>query len=388
MANPFEISEHFTDAFADLNPVGATYYGIPGRDHLCTDFSPEGHEERASLYRSTLAELQPHLDSLEPLGAFGARVLCDWLIEQIEEFESQKWRRDLNHIHSPFQRMQDIFDVMPRDTPEAWEAICSRLEGFDGMLAGYRGCLEQGISAGDTVAWRQAQSGLEQLEAAASDESRFLAYADAAAKVGADVDRVIAAADAARTACGSLADWLEREYLPNAREEDVVGREEYLRGADEFLGMDIDPEETYAWGWDEISRIRSLMTSTAAEIDPYSTVEEVIGLLETDPDRAAASREEFVEFVARIQHQAIDQLAGEHFDVPAELRTVTVNIAPPGGSLGAWYVSPSEDMSRPGSIWYAPGERELLPYWQEVSTAYHEGFPGHHLRVGTAVLQR
>jgi len=70
------------------------------------------------------------------------------------------------------------------------------------------------------------------------------------------------------------------------------------------------------------------------------------------------------------------------------MRSISVNIAPPGGSLGAWYVGPSEDFSRPGSIWYAPGERERIPYWQEVSTAYHEGFPGHHLQVATAVHER
>jgi uncharacterized protein (DUF885 family) len=92
--------------------------------------------------------------------------------------------------------------------------------------------------------------------------------------------------------------------------------------------------------------------------------------------------------VSDIQQRAISQLAGVHFSVPEELIVVTVNIAPPGGSLGAWYMSPSEDFTRPGSIWYAPGERERLPYWQEVSTAYHEGFPGHHLQVGTAVLQK
>ena len=51
-------------------------------------------------------------------------------------------------------------------------------------------------------------------------------------------------------------------------------------------------------------------------------------------------------------------------------------------------MAPSEDFSRPGSIWYAPGERTALPLWQEVSTAYHEGFPGHHLQVATAVAQR
>jgi uncharacterized protein (DUF885 family) len=152
--------------------------------------------------------------------------------------------------------------------------------------------------------------------------------------------------------------------------------------------MTIDPDETYEWGWEEVRRLRSEMETTAGEIDSDKTISEVIDLLETDPARSAATREDFVEFVSAIQQQAIAQLAGEHFSVPDELRVVTVNIAPPGGSLGAWYVGPSEDFSRPGSIWYAPGERERLPYWQEVSTAYHEGFPGHHLQVGTAVLER
>jgi uncharacterized protein (DUF885 family) len=315
-------------------------------------------------------------------------VLVDWLEERIGQFESQKWRRDLNHIYSPFQQMRDVFDVMPRETAGDWDAIVSRLRGFGGMLEGYRECLQAGVEAGDTVAARQAESALEQVEAAASDGSRFLAFPEEAAGVGADADVVRAWVDEARAACDAFAAWLRDAYLSAARPEDAVGREEYLRGADLFLGMDIDPDETYQWGWSEVARIRSEMESTSKEIDPEKTVNEVIETLETDPSRAAATREEFVEFVSGIQQRAITQLAGEHFDVPDELKVVTVNMAPPGGSLGAWYVSPSEDFSRPGSIWYAPGERERLPYWQEVSTAYHEGFPGHHLQVGTSVMQR
>jgi uncharacterized protein (DUF885 family) len=130
------------------------------------------------------------------------------------------------------------------------------------------------------------------------------------------------------------------------------------------------------------------MAATARHIDPNLSIEEVIELLETDPGRSAETRQEFADFVLGIQHQAIDQLAGEHFDVPEEMRSISVNIAPPGGSLGAWYISPSEDFSRSGSIWYALGERERIPYWQEVSTAYHEGFPGHHLQVATSVSER
>ncbi|MGH3650194.1 MAG: DUF885 domain-containing protein [Acidimicrobiia bacterium] len=388
MPTPFEISDRFTDEWAALTPLEATTYGIPGHDGACTDYSPEAHGARTDLYRATRAGLAPYHADTDHSQAFGARVLTAWLDEQIEEFEAKKWRRDLNHITSPFQEMRDVFDVMPKNGPDGWENIALRLDGFTGMLDGYRRSLESGVAAGDTVAVRQAESVLEQADAAASDESRFLPFPEEAMASHADGERVARAVESARAAIGGFASWLRSEYLPAARPEDAVGREAYLHGADEFLGMTIDPEETYEWGWAEVGRIKAELESTAREIDPARSVTEVIELLDTDPARSAATRGDFVDFVSRIQQQAITQLAGEHFDLPDELEVVTVNIAPPGGSLGAWYMSPSEDFSRPGSIWYALGERERIPYWQEVSTAYHEGFPGHHLQVGTAVLQR
>jgi uncharacterized protein (DUF885 family) len=63
-----------------------------------------------------------------------------------------------------------------------------------------------------------------------------------------------------------------------------------------------------------------------------------------------------------------------------------VKLAPPGGALGAYYMPPSEDFSRPGTVWYAPGSRLPIPLYGEVSTAYHEGFPGHHLQCSIQVF--
>jgi uncharacterized protein (DUF885 family) len=284
--------------------------------------------------------------------------------------------------------MRDAFDVMPRVTKDDWDAIYARLDGFSGMLNGYQQALTVGIESGDTVAARQADSLAEQLEALASEESRFLGLPKEADSVGIESGPVSEAVDAARAGCARFAEWLRGTYLPLANPNDAVGEERYLQGVDEFLGMSLDPLETYDWGWSEVHRLRLEMAATARHIDPNLSIEEVIELLETDPGRSAATRQEFADFVLGIQHQAIDQLAGEHFDVPEEMRSISVNIAPPGGSLGAWYISPSEDFSRSGSIWYALGERERIPYWQEVSTAYHEGFPGHHLQVATSVSER
>jgi uncharacterized protein (DUF885 family) len=387
MPTPFEISDRFTEQFADHRPLAATSFGITGRDGLCEDFSPDAESDRADLYKSTRHELEGHLDHDEPIQRNAAKLLVAWLDSRIADHEAGDWKRDVNHIVSPFQQMRDVFNVMPRDGRDQWDNIISRLQGFGGMLDGYRECLEIGVSEGQTVASRQAESVLSQLEAAAGDDSSFLTFPEDAAAVGADPERVSAAVTTARTACSRFADWMREVYLPACDPRDAVGEDRYLRKADEYLGTTIDLEDTYEWGWGEVGRLRSEMEATAEEIQSGSTVEEVIELLDTDPARSAATRDDFVAFVSGVQEQAIAQLDGAHFDVPDELKTVSVNIAPPGGSLGAWYVGPSEDFSRSGSIWYAPGERERLPYWQEVATAYHEGFPGHHLQVGTAVIE-
>jgi len=388
MTTAFEISDELTERWADSDPINATTYGLGGRDHLCTDYSPDGHYERVDLYKEMHGRLSAHCASADHVEAFAARVMTGWLEEQIDDHESGKWRRDMNHVYSPFQLTRDVFDVMDRDTPEGWADIEARLRGFDDALDGYRQSLNEGLAAGDTAAIRQVESVLEQLDAAASDDSRFIGFVEQGEKMGVDPRSFREAIDQTRAACAAMAEWLRANYLPKARPSDGVGRDEYLREADHHLGLMIDPEATYEWAWGEVHRLTDELAATSASIDPDRSVDEVIEMLDTDPGRAAATREEFVDFISQIQQQAIDQLAGAHFDVPEELRTVTVNIAPPGGSLGAWYLPPAEDFSRPGSIWYAPGQRESLPYWQEVSTAYHEGFPGHHLQVGTAVLER
>ncbi len=388
MPEPFEIADRLTEAYADLSPILATTYGIPGRDDRWDDLSPDGEAEKAGLMASARAELEPHLAHPDPVQAHAAKVLVGYFQTLLARHETGQWKSDLNHIYSPFQQARDTFDIAPDEGAGAWEDIAKRLETFGEPLAGYRASLQVGLDEGSTAARRQVRSVIDQVRSVAGDSSRFDDLTSRAAGRGGDADRVAQAVRLAREASSDFADWLESSYLPHAAPEDAVGRDRYLVGAEYFLGMELDPDETYRWGWEEVHRLRGEMTTTAAEIDPDRSIDEVVTLLDTDPARASRDHEDFARFVKRLQEEAVEQLNGSAFDVPQEIREVTVNIAPPGGSLGAWYHGPSEDFSRPGSIWYAPGERTQIPYWQEVSTAYHEGFPGHHLQVGFAELAR
>jgi len=388
LTTPFEISDRLTEAFADLSPSTATTYGIAGRDHLWDDFSPDGEVKRAELKAAAIADLEPHLDHPDPVQADAARIIIGSLASSLRRYENGHWKRDLNHIHSPFQRTRDTFDVVAKDGAEAWENVSIRLSNWGEMLDGYRSSLQLGLDEGTTAARRQVLSVIDQVRSLVGADSRFADFPAMASERGGDAARVTEAVEMASDASAGFADWLETVYLPGADPADAVGVERYLEGSEYFLGMDLDPDETYAWGWSEVHRLRTEMEKTAADIDPDRSIEEVIELLETDPGRSAPDHQAFARFVEEIQAQAVAQLDGSAFEVPPEIREVTVNIAPPGGSLGAWYHGPSEDFTRPGSIWYAPGSRTRIPYWQEVSTAYHEGFPGHHLQVGFAVLQR
>ncbi len=211
------------------------------------------------------------------------------------------------------------------------------------------------------------------------------AFAASGVRDAALAERVERAVPAACEAYGAITDWLEATYLPRARADDGVGRARYLREMRRWLGSTPDPEETYAWGWTEVTRILGQMRRLMDSLAPGKTLPEVLALLRHDPSRSAPDRASFLALMAERQRHALADLDGAHFDVPASIRHVEVKEAPPGGPLGAYYLPPSEDFSRPGTVWYVLQGDGPFPLYDQVSTAYHEGFPGHHLQCGIQV---
>lgn len=388
MATAFSISDEYVDEVLARSPMAATVFGVAGSDHLWDDMSPAGHDDLAALATTTRDALAPHLDDDDPLQAHAAAVLVAKLDEQLEAHAAGDHLRDVNHIHCPVIGVRDIFDVMDRATGQGWDAVTTRLATVEQPLDGYRACLAEGIDRGLVPPARQVASVTEQMRTLAGPESPWAVYVAEAGAVGVDeagLEALAAAVDHARTTVGMLAEWFESTLLPAADPADGAGRDRYLRNVQAFIGDDLDLEDTYAWGWQELGRIWDRMEQVAAEIDPDADVRAVIERLETDPDQAAPSPQAFVAFVQQLLDEAVAKLDGVHFDLPDKMKRVTVNLAPPGGALGAWYINPSEDFTRPGSVWYSLGTQTVIPTWKEVSTAYHEGFPGHHLQVATVM---
>lgn len=291
-------------------------------------------------------------------------------------------------LGSPFQAIRQAFDLMPATTAEQWTAVATRLEKIPEALAGFRAALREGSQRGLTASRRQAFACAEQGEVWSDPDPRrgfFAGMAGRFDRAGID-DRILrgrlaVAAGTAASAYAASARWLRTDYAPLATEEDAAGIERYGIGVRTFLGTQLDLRETYLWGWDELHRIEEEMARLSEQIAPGLGLRGCVDLLESDPQRSIDGVDAFREWLQDVMDRAMRRLDGPHFDIAAPLHRVEAMIAPPGGPAAMYYTAPSDDFSRPGRTWYPTLGRTRFPLWSEMSTAFHEGVPGHHLQL-------
>ncbi len=379
----FEVADAMVMEQCDIDPITATMVGVDGFDDRWPDLGGEGMERQLAFARDRFALLERHRDHPDPVHRHAAAVICARLAEEIRRIESGDVLYDLSQMGCSFESIRSVFDLMDTETDEQREAICRRLESVDQVFDSYEERLRIAIDRNRLVAARQVQAVLAQVDALAGGTS---AFDQLPGRWSGDQVRVRDGIRRAKARVGEFGRFLRESYAPAANDDDRTDPDRYARYADRAVGKEVDVDEGYRWGWDEVGALITEMTQLADEIKPGADLAEVVTLLETDIARAAPNASAFVSFVEARQRQALAQLDGSHFAVPPQAREVAVKLAPPGNPPGAYYFAPSEDFSRPGSIWYSIVDHDVpVPLYQEVSTAYHEGFPGHHLQLATTL---
>ncbi|MFT4051787.1 MAG: DUF885 domain-containing protein [Microbacterium sp.] len=387
------IAEDWVDTVAELSPTTATYIGRSEFNDRFDDLSPEGEERRLAAAKETLAALTV-AEPADDVDVVTKADLTRSLDLAIALHEAGASLRDVNVIASPAQGLREVFDLMPTATVDDWSVVAERLATLPAALNGYVATLREGIAKGVVPARRQVGEVAAQIARYTADDGFFRSFIADAAPAGegqlpASLAKALTAhSAAARVAYDEFATFLRTELAPAASERDAVGRDLYALHSRSFLGAEIDLDETYEWGVEELARMVAEQESIANEISPGASVEEAIALLEQDGSRKLHGTDALQRWMQSTSDRAVAELGATHFDIPEPIRTLECMIAPTNEG-GIYYTGPTDDFSRPGRMWWSvPEGVDSFDTWRELTTVYHEGVPGHHLQIAQAVYNR
>ncbi|WP_197376813.1 DUF885 domain-containing protein [Mycolicibacterium baixiangningiae] len=381
------VAERYLDALAALDPCTATELGISGGDRNydedITDYSPDAVSARMEAARSALKELDAVV-AVDECDAVTAAAMRERLGVQIEIHEAGLDIGELNVIASPLQTMRDVFDLMAADTADDWAVIDRRLAKLPDRVPAYAQALRTAVAEGHPPAIRQVQRGVEQ---AAQIEQLFVDMVAGAAPdvpaLQADLDRHASAAAAAYRELGRV---LREDIAPYARERDAFGRDAYRLMSRSFLGSAVDLDETYEWGLERLNTVVAEQETVAERLYPGAGIAETLRRLDDEPRYQVHGTDALQAWMQDLSDRVVDALAGTHFDIAPALRNLECRIAPTHTG-GIYYTGPSEDLTRPGRMWWSvPAGTDTFHTWQETTTVFHEGVPGHHLQIGRAVV--
>ncbi len=381
--------EGFVHDLAALSPTDATAWGIPGYEGELQDFSPEYWAAIADRTREMIADVDAFddgtdesddEDDFDEVDHVTAAVLRDRLCLDLDLHHHGEDLRQLNNIDSPVQTIRDTFILMPSETPEQIDAIRSRLSKVRAALAGYRESLTAAASHGRVAAHRQIDEVISQCEDLA-DSGSMLDHLGVDAESG--------EVTSAKEAFAEFADWLSEHLVSQAPHEDAVGRSRYELFSHLFVGDQVDLDEAYEWGMHRLGEITAEQQQIARELyGADATIKQAYRKLNAEDRYTLHGTDELLSWMQETADRAVRELDGRAFAIPEPVRTIECAIDP-AGTGGIFYTPPSDDFSRPGRMWWSvPRGQEIFHTWQELTTVFHEGVPGHHLQIGQTIAEQ
>jgi uncharacterized protein (DUF885 family) len=381
----FALSDSYVEKSARLSPMASTYLGITDLNDQLDDFSIAGRAVDADLTRATLAELNK-LEPIDEIDRVAKSVMHERLTSSLQLHDSFESHINFNVLTSPPADIRQVFEMMPKESAADFENIAKRLLAVDKAHLSWISTIDTMAKKGKTVAQRQIDGIAKQLESYANG-----GYAAMAKNFDTDgkYPAVHEAAKSAATSSAETAKYLRGTYMSLATPNDAVGAERYAVWARYYTGSNLDLRATYEWGLADLAQITERMWKVAAQIKPDAkTLREVADYLDNAPEYKIHGKDAIIKKLLDFTQAAVTQLDGTHFDIDGRMKFCDARIAPEGSASAPYYMSPSEDMSRPGTTWLPLLGKDEVSWWHLASTWYHEAVPGHHLQVATSVLER
>src|SRR5215207_5998866 len=310
------IADRYVDECAARYPEVATYLGVEGHDHEWGDYSPAGIAEQIAHIRRTIAALHS-AGASDERERIAKEAMLERLGLEVDLHDAHISQSRVSVIAGAAQEIRSTFDLMPVIGEQAWRNIASRLRNLHLALGGVRETLRAEARDGNVSAVRQINGTIEQIRSWTGETGEDDFFAGLVAQAPDDLpatlhSELVAAADQGRIAFDDFATWLGSELAPLAPSLDAVGEERYALDSRYFLGAEIDLEETYAWGFDELHRIQNEQRAIAKALIGSADIKAACASLDDDPQRQIRGAEAFREWMQQLADRAVSELAGIH----------------------------------------------------------------------------
>ncbi|CAN5274517.1 hypothetical protein BH24ACT9_BH24ACT9_14540 [soil metagenome] len=147
------VADRYVEDYCALEPIAATFFGVPGYETELTDYGPDGFAARAELSRRAVADLrsiQPADDRERVANA----AIVERLSNELNLFDAGDLGSELNTTASPMQSLRIVFDLMATDSEEDWAAVASRMAEFPEAFESYAAGLAAAAADGRVAALR------------------------------------------------------------------------------------------------------------------------------------------------------------------------------------------------------------------------------------------
>jgi uncharacterized protein (DUF885 family) len=387
-----QLADEYLDGLMKADALMGTYYSIEGARH---DRLPDNSLAGIAAWQAKEDAWLARLKGVDAPTEIGSR---DWvthglLKEQLEGAvatricRNELWGASTTtswHTWLPF-----VFDIQPLETGALREQALARLGAVPTFIDNEISNLREGLRLGYSAPRVTVEAVPNQVRSLIGPDSIFMGPAgrseDAAftAAVGRIYSEQIA------PALNRYADFIEREYLPQARETLAVsgnpnGAACYPALVRAFVTVGVPAEEIHAVGLEQVANIRQEIQVTLDEHFGGGDVSEFLRRVNEDPaftfDTEAA--------VLQYSTDALDAVKAAMPKAFGVLPKADVLVKPYpefAESGSGEYHSSSEDGTRPGIFYIAVTDPTGRSRSNQLATLHHETFPGHHLQGAIAL---
>ena len=282
-----------------------------------------------------------------------------------------------------------VFDIQPLDSEDLKQQALARLGEVDRFIDNEIANLRKGLELGYSSPRLTVQAVPEQVRSLRDDDSPFLAMGRRAGDEVFEGEVRTIFNEEIVPAIDRFADFIEDEYLEQAREEIAIsynpnGAECYPALVRSFATIAPTADEIHQLGLLQVSKIREEMRAILAAHFDGEAIESFLRRINVDPEFTFGSEDEVLQYSVDSLDAARKKMP-EVFDLLPKADVIIKPYPAFATSGSGEYHSSSEDGSRPGIFYIAVSNPQHRSRAGQQSTLYHETYPGHHLQGAIAL---